>query len=562
MRAALWLLVALLFVGCAQPGPASPPAGSAQTGSQPARAKRITASIMGEITSFVSRLSLTQISPPGASAVEQLVNGSLAELDGTWRLHPQLGETVPTLENGLWRPLPDGRMETIWKIRQDARWHDGTPLTAGDFVFTTTVDQDKELPIPRNPAYNWVESVDAVDPKTVRVVWSRPYIEADQFFTARVVPPLPKHLLEEAYLNDKASFTTLSYWNQGYVGTGAFAVKEHVAGSSIILTAFDGYAPGRAKIDEMEIRVFLDLNTLMTNLVTGTVDLTLGRGFTVEQAIQVRDQWREGRLETNPRSWVVINPQFMGASPAVVGDVQFRRALMYATDRQELVDTLQAGLTPVAHLFINPVFPEYKEVESAVVRYDYDPRRAVQLIEAIGYTRGPDGLFRDAAGERLAVEMRSNGERITEKTIVPVSDAWTRLGVATEPNLVPPQRITDREYVASFPGFRMMRQPNDTIQVSRMHSSSTPVAANRFAGSNYARYVNPEFDTLLDEFVATIPWEPRMQLLRQIMRHISDNLNQMGLFYDMEFTVMNSRLKDVTAREVTLWDTHKWDIGG
>ncbi len=74
--------------------------------------------------------------------------------------------------------------------------------------------------------------------------------------------------------------------------------------------------------------------------------------------------------------------------------------------------------------------------------------------------------------------------------------------------------------------------------------------------------MNPEFDTLLDEFVATIPWEPRMQLLRQIKRQISDNLNQMGLFYDMEFTVMNGRLKDVTAREVTLWDIHKWDIGG
>jgi peptide/nickel transport system substrate-binding protein len=453
-------------------------------------------------------------------------------------------------------------METIWKIRQDARWHDGTPLTADDFVFTTTVDQDRDLPIPRNTAYNWVELVEATDPKTVRVVWSRPYIDADQFFTARVVPPLPKHLLEDAYLNDKAQFTNLGYWNQGYVGTGPFTLREHVAGSSIVLQAFPAYPLGRARIDEIEIRVFLDLNTLVTNLISGSIDLTLGRGFTVEQAIQARDQWRDGRLEANPRAWIVINPQFIGPNPAIVTDLQFRRALMHGTDRQELVDSLQSGLTPVAHLYINPAFPEFKEVESAVVRYEYDPRRTVQLIEGQGYTRGPDGIFRDAAGERLAVELRSNGERITEKTIIPVADAWTRLGVATEPNLVPPQRISDREYMATFPGFRMMRQPNDTIQVTRLHSSATPLPQSRFAGSNYARYVNPEFDGLLDEFVATIAWEPRIQILRRIMRHISENLNQMGLFYDMEFILLNNRMKDVTAREVTIWDAHKWDVAG
>jgi peptide/nickel transport system substrate-binding protein len=561
MRTLIWLLIAAVFLGCAQPAPADQARSNEPGASQPQRTKRITASVMGEVTSFVSRLSLTQISPPGASAVEQLVNGSLAELDGSGQPKPQLGETVPSLENGLWRSLPDGRMETIWKIRQDARWHDGTPLTADDFVFTTTVDQDRDLPIPRNTAYNWVELVEATDPKTVRVVWSRPYIDADQFFTARVVPPLPKHLLEDAYLNDKAQFTNLGYWNQGYVGTGPFTLREHVAGSSIVLQAFPAYPLGRARIDEIEIRVFLDLNTLMTNLISGSIDLTLGRGFTVEQAIQARDQWRDGRLEANPRAWIVINPQFIGPSPAIVTDLQFRRALMHGTNRQELVDSLQSGLTPVAHLFINPAFPEFKEVESAVVRYEYDPRRTVQLIEGQGYTRGPDGIFRDAAGERLAVELRSNGERITEKTIIPVADAWTRLGVATEPNLVPPQRISDREYMATFPGFRMMRQPNDTIQVTRLHSSATPLPQSRFAGSNYARYVNPEFDGLLDEFVATIAWEPRIQILRRIMRHISENLNQMGLFYDMEFMLLNNRMKDVTAREVTIWDAHNWDVG-
>ena len=68
---------------------------------------------------------------------------------------------MPTADNGLWRVLPDGRMETTWRIKENARWHDGTPFTADDLVFTTTIDRDADLPILRHPGYASVESVQA-----------------------------------------------------------------------------------------------------------------------------------------------------------------------------------------------------------------------------------------------------------------------------------------------------------------------------------------------------------------------------------------------------------------
>lgn len=159
------------------------------------------------------------------------------------------------------------------------------------------------------------------------------------------------------------------------------------------------------------------------------------------------------------------------------------------------------------------------------------------------------------------MELRSNGERITEDTIVPVADIWTRQGVATEPNLVPPQRTADREYIANFPGFRMMRQPNEASAVSRHHSSQLPVPETRFVGRNYARYVNAEFDGLIDRFMSTVPWAERMQVLRQIVHHMTDNLTHMGFFYDMEFVFMNRKLQNVGAADSELWDVHLWDLG-
>ena len=66
-----------------------------------------------------------------------------------------------------------------------------------------------------------------------------------------------------------------------------------------------------------------------------------------------------------------------------------------------------------------------------------------RVIEDLGYAKAQDGIYRSSSGERLNIELRSNGEPVTEKSIVPVADMWTRLGIATDPMLVPPQRITE-----------------------------------------------------------------------------------------------------------------------
>src|SRR5207249_5441635 len=279
----------------------------------------------------------------------------------------------------------------------------------------------------------------------------------------------------------------------------------------------------------------------------------------IENVLQAREQWRDGTAEVSPRAWIVIHPQFINPSPVVVGDVRFRRVMMYATDRQGLMDALQGGLTAVAHVYLSPTEPEYREVEDAVVRYEYDPRRAAQMLEELGYGKGPDGTYRDASNQRLAIEMRTYGIRVSDDATVSIADAWTRFGVATEPLIVPPQRISDREYMATFPGFLMYRQPNTASDLARLRGPLAPTPETRFVGSNYARYVSPDFDVLIDRFLTTIPRAERIQVLRQAVRHISENLNLMGLFYDAEIGFFNHRLQNVKARENRLWDIPGWD---
>src|SRR4051794_6923833 len=99
----LFVLVALL-VSCS--GNSNNAAKGAQPVAEAARTKRIVASMMGEPTGFIARMNTTQISIPGVSVLEQLVNSCLSEETGDHHFQPVLSEAVPSLENGLWKLLP------------------------------------------------------------------------------------------------------------------------------------------------------------------------------------------------------------------------------------------------------------------------------------------------------------------------------------------------------------------------------------------------------------------------------------------------------------------------
>ena len=96
------------------------------------------------------------------------------------------------------------------------------------------------------------------------------------------------------------------------------------------------------------------------------------------------------------------------------------------TDRQQLEDVLEGGLTQVAHIFLSPTEPEYKDVEGRGVRYEYDARRANQMIEQLGYAKDAEGQYRDGTGQQLTLEMRTYGAKVSDQASVSVADAWIR----------------------------------------------------------------------------------------------------------------------------------------
>jgi peptide/nickel transport system substrate-binding protein len=480
----------------------------------------------------------------------------------------RLAEQVASLENGLWKLLPDGRMETTWKLRQGARWHDGAPLTTGDLLFSLQVGRDREMTAFGSEVYAAVDGVVAPDPSTLTLTWKEPFIDVNTVLGGEYQGGvLPRHLLEEAYLRDKASFLDLPYWTSEFVGAGPYQVREWLPGVGMRLEAFDSYVLGRPKIDHVEVKYIPDANTLSANLLAGTVDIVQDIG-SMDLALQLRDQWRAGRVIFNFGSdlWVHLVTQFIDPRPAVIADVQFRRAMAHAINRQEMADTLIAGQSPVAHTFLSPNQPQYREIEATVRRYEYDPRRAAELLEGLGYSKGADGVYRDQANQRLEVEVRSPPEEETSKAAATIADYWRRIGVDATTLRPSAAQFADQQWVSTLPAYSTFGGVNDVASLRFMHSSQVRLPSNNFrvpgAGNRY-RYMNPEFDALQETFFRTVPLSERIQVLGEIIRHHAEVVAPLGLYYNPRpggaaHRVMN--VGDEWPAVYMVWNAHEWDV--
>ncbi|HEY3115425.1 MAG TPA: ABC transporter substrate-binding protein, partial [Chloroflexota bacterium] len=340
------------------------------------------------------------------------------------------------------------------------------------------------------------------------------------------------------------------------VGTGPFKLREFARDSDVALDAFDGYVLGRPKLDTIEVRFITDGNTMMANILAGEVELYLGRGLSIEQGIQVRDQWSNGRLEPTGSSDVNLWPQLLNSDPQVIGDVNFRRALHYALDLREMANVLTVGLGNPVDSFVHSTDPEFNDVEDAIVRYPFDPARTTEMITGLGYTRGADGLLRDHAGATIPVEIRTLSADLNQKTTLSVVDYWRRAGVDASITTIAPQRQNDAEYRATFPGFQLLMGPSTP---DRLLSSRAPLPANNFlATGNYPRYLNPEYDTLVNRYFATVPKDQRIPVLRDIVHVLTDQLPVLPLFQYLNPALISGRLLKVVPGST--YGAQEWDV--
>ncbi len=525
------LLCSLFAMSCA---PSQAPVGNnSDQRSAALAAKTLVFVHGGETPTFAWKelLSTGAATTTRSAEAKLLLNARLVFLDERGLPQPFLAEAVPDLGAGSWRLLPDGRMETTFRLRPNLTWHDGQPLTADDFVFASQVYARPEFGVSANGGFKYVEETLAPDPRTVVIRWKQPYPDAVTDLT--VLPPLPRHILQQPYQELQPDpFMALPFWREEYVGAGSWRLERREPGSFFEASAFDGFVFGRPKIDRVRVVYIPDTNTAVVNMLSGEVHYAMESLFYGEEGSALERGWANGGGTV---TWEPISPRTMefqlrpefAVPHELATDVRVRQAVLYAIDREALLDALTAGHGMLRDVYTHPNADYYDTVFRAVpTRYRYDARRAEQLLQEAGFARGSDGVWASAGGERFAMEQWYIAGATNERESTILVDGLRRFGIEASSHVFGVQRSSQEDRSKS-PGLF-----GGSKEYPRYHSAEISRPENRWTGANRFGYSNPEMDRLVEAWDTTLDRAERVQRMADMERIAMTELPAIPMYWN------------------------------
>jgi peptide/nickel transport system substrate-binding protein len=557
------LIVALFLTGCAQPR--HPAENSVDDRS---RATSVDPSRTLSIIMRVEPLTMLEGSVDRSAIHKPLFAATL----GAWSLDespfPILAEAVPQLNTESWRVFPDGRMETTYRLKPNLTWHDGTPLTADDFVFSRRVDIARvEWGIDRPVTeYREMEEILAPDPRTVVIRWKSPYTEA----AAPDMIAYPRHILEGP-LNqaDGDAFGSHPYWSEGWVGAGPYRIDRWDRGAFIEGVAFDGFALGSPKIKRIRLTWNNDPNVTLTRILAGDGDIALDGSMRFQQVTVLRERWptqADGTILLNPTSlrYMQYQSRTEFVNPRAMHDLRVRRALLHALDRATLAEIMIEDKSMAADTVPPRTAAAYPQVERAIMKYPYDPRVAEQLFAEAGFTKGADGFYASPSQGRFSLEVRGVSGGAEEQDTTIVADAIRSFGLDTTILLLPSsRRASDDMIKATFPGLTLN---NNTLQrglgLEKWHSSNIGHPGNNWVGTNRTAWTHPEFDRLHTLWSTTLDRNQANGHLTEMMKMLSEQVGLFPLYYNFQVVAHNSALRGpqpITPDSSRYGNVHQWE---
>lgn len=336
-----------------------------------------------------------------------------------------------------WTPNEDSTVWTL-KVRDDAVWHDGQPVTAEDVAFTYAFVADNSMPffkdyVPFSPKF------EVVDDTTV--LW-----KAEEPTFAPNIPPyipiLPKHIWEQfTEASDdpvEVKKAAKEFQNEEAIGSGPFKLAEWKKGQFIRFEANPDYWGGAPKIDEVVFQIFGNAEAMVQALKSGEIDFADSVLPNLWKSLQ-----GDPNIETHLADggcWGNIAFNFGGqggketANPEIQ-DLAVRQASVHAIDKQEIVDKVYLGTSVVGDSILMPGQNGYWYHEIPEdQRLEYDPDLAGQMLEDAGYVDSDnDGIRETPDGDPMVWEVMVipdvDGSVDTGKLL---KGYWADVGIGTE----------------------------------------------------------------------------------------------------------------------------------
>jgi peptide/nickel transport system substrate-binding protein len=292
--------------------------------------------------------------------------------------NPDTFKLEPLLANDWKQPNPT----TIeFTLRPDVRFHDGSPFTADDVVYTINLVADPGSRVSTPSNYNWLDKAEKTGELSVRVTLKRPNPAALEYF-ALVIPIYPKAYRERVGVDGYA---------KSPIGAGPYRMTKVEPGVSIDFERFEDYWAGSPKgkpaIKRLSVRFVPDASTEMTELLAGRADWIWNMNPDQIEHVNRMPHLQAVRKESMRIGFLSLDASGRTGANNPMTKLKVRQAIWHAIDRKMIADKLVTGGSRVP---LAPCVSSQFGCDGAIAaNYDYDPEKAKRLLAEAGY---PDGF--------------------------------------------------------------------------------------------------------------------------------------------------------------------------
>lgn len=450
----------------------------------------------------------------------------LVDFDPELNINPALAHKWENPDNLSW----------VFHLRNDVKFHDGTPFTAHDVKFSIERCKTWEKSGFKATA-GQIQSVEVIDDHTVKITTKQPF------------GILPRKLAQIMIMSRKfVEANTDEYLTDHAIGTGPYKLKEWVKGDNLTLTANEDYFRGAPVIKEVVLKPLTNAPTRTAALLSGEVHvmddvpvrdvdrIKAAKNVSVSSRPSLRLiylQMDQDRV-TSPK---IESPT--GKNPLM--DVRVRKALYYGIDEEAIVKHVMNGFAmPAGQLYPSSVFG----YDDAIKRPPYDPEKAKALLKEAGYPDG-FGITLDSPNDRYV-----NDDKIAQA----IASSLARIGLKVKVNAIPKKTffpMTDRRETSFFLiGWSCADGDASAFLDGIAHTYDPDKGYGRY---NRGRYSNPKVDEWIEAASGTVDSEKRLEAMKQAQKLVLEDQAFIPLHFQEDIYAKSDSLDWTPRADHYMW---------
>jgi peptide/nickel transport system substrate-binding protein len=459
------------------------------------------------------------------------------------------GQPAPTGLADYWDVAPDGKTYTFY-LNKDAKWHDGTPITADDVQFSFDALANPDVGSSYTQSFlDATASWRVIDDHTFEGVAKEPLFT---FLYDLVTWIVPKHIWENVPVKDwRTDGGATGQDPSRVVGSGPWKFQEWKQGESVTLARNDHYYQKAPYVDTYVMRIWPNQTAVINALLNGEMDAA-----GLEPADVATVKGTAGLVVANypTRSFTFYMTNLDPDKSKLFQDVEVRKALLYGLDRDSIVHDILLDNALVAQ-GTQPVISYAYDPDRITTKYGFDTDKAKALIAQAGWKDDNGDGIAEKDGTPLSFELLySSGSPTIDQLVAYLQDAWKVIGVQMTPRAMEfsamLQILTgDHTFDMALLGFSW----DATFIQDAMFG-----CAQYEGGFNMVKYCNPEVDKINAKAKRTFDEDARKELIIQATNIVNDELPVTVMHFSKANTGYSDRLQNFKPSSWGVDFTYVW----